>query len=156
MRTSENTSKCCLFSFSLCKIFVKGEPKLLNRLAYSSLTFERWFSWFAVIGYCPIPFTQDLYGMMWFVFISWNRRGGNVKDGNGKEPCCRKDPYKSRAGCLCHQTTEEANKPSKGTYLNDHTITPPNKHPDWIYLNASCLQESVCVHMYVCLCGHTV
>lgn len=84
------------------------------------------------------------------VFISWNRRGGNVKDENGKELYCSKDPYKSRAGCLCHQTTKEPNKPSKRTYLSDHTITPSNKHPDWTCLNALCVQGCVCVCTHVC------
>lgn len=86
-----------------------------------------------------------------FHFLEQKRR--NVEDENGKELCYRKDPYKSRPGCLCHQTTEEPNKPSKRTYLSDHTITPSNKYPDWIYLNASCVQGSVrvCTCMYVCV-----
>lgn len=61
------------------------------------------------------------------------------------------DPYKSREGRLYHQTTQESNKPSKRTYLNDHTITPSHKHPDWIYLNASCVQGCVCIQLCVCV-----
>lgn len=126
---------------------------MLNGFTYSSLTFERRFSCFAIIGHCPIPFTHRTY-KGWCGLFSFSRRGGNVKDGKGKELWCRKGPYKSRAGRLYHQTTQEPNKPSKRTYLRDHTIIPSNEHRDWIHLNASCVQECVCMRMYVCLCSH--
>lgn len=93
-------------------------------------------------------------GLIWgdvvcFHFLEQKRR--QHKEWKRERTMCSKDPYKSREGCLYHQTTQEPNKPSKRAYLNDHTITPSHKHPDWIYLNASCVQECVCIQLCVCV-----
>lgn len=146
-----NTSKPVLFSPSLYKIFIKREPKLLNGFTYSSLTFERWFNCFAIIGYCPISFKHRTC-MGWCGLHVLEQKGGNVKNEKGEGLCYSKDPYKSRPGCLCHQTTQEPNKPSKRTYLSDHSITPSNKHPDrFIWMLHVHKDVCACACMHVCV-----
>lgn len=93
-------------------------------------------------------------GHVWddcFFSSSWNRRQSYVKDESGKElPQQGHLQIQGRVFMFLNTTTQEPNKPSKRTYLSNHTITPSNKHPDW-EISECFVCANVCVYVHVCV-----